>query len=156
MSWSLGLRHGDLYLDRGGLGVVTEANKLVQDLRCALLEPRGHDRFHPAYGSLLDGGIDEYGNNAASLIGESDWEYVATQVRAEISRITSLYQAQQVERSKNDRMKYGNSTLSPQELLFEVGSVSISQAQDSMMVYVTLVTGSGTQIPIEIPITNKS
>lgn len=155
MSWSLGLKHGDLFLDRGGYATTTGPNKLVQDLRCALLEERGHDPHHPEFGSLIDGGVDEYGHYVSTLIGDDDWDFVAMRVDGEIRRISALHQQAQIERSKRDRGTYGQSTLIPDELLLEVKSVTMQQAQDSLMVSVVLQTGDSREIAINVPITNQ-
>jgi hypothetical protein len=154
MSWSLELRNGDLALSGTRLGQATGAQKLVQDLRCAILEPRGHDDMHPTFGSTIDGGLDEYGREIESVIGASDWEFVAARVQNEIRRIGQEYQRQQVTRSKNDRYKYGESTLTPGEMLLGLGGIVLLQVQDALVVQVTLTTGNGREIPITVPVAN--
>jgi hypothetical protein len=154
MSWSLHLRNGDLALGGTRLGQVTGAQKLVQDLRCALLEPRGWDDAHPTYGSLLDGGRDDNGIEVASIVGTSNWERIALRVEGEIRRITALYQRMQLARAQQDRYTYGESTLSPDELLLNVTAVNMYQAQDTLLVRVTLQTGTGLATQIDIPISN--
>jgi hypothetical protein len=153
MSWSLQLRNGDLALGGTQLGTVTGPQKLVQDLRCALLEPRGWDDAHPSYGSLLDGGRDDNGADMASVIGTSNWERISLRVEGEIRRICALQQQAQLDRAKNDRYTYGESTLAPNELLVRVSSVSMFQAQDTLLARVTLETGTGNVAEIDIPVT---
>jgi hypothetical protein len=69
MSWSLRIQNGDLMLDGTNLGRATGSAKLIQDLRCAILEKMGTDDLHPEYGSLLDGGRDESGDVQPGYIG---------------------------------------------------------------------------------------
>lgn len=152
MSWSLELRNGDLTVGGARLGQATGPQKLVQDLRCALLEHRGHDEFHPEYGSLIDGGVDEYGVEAPSIIGQDDWSRVTMRVEAEIRRICLSHQQTQVLRAKADRVIYGESTLTNDEVLLAVESVEMQQAEDKLMVRVTLNTGDEQPVIIDVPV----
>lgn len=154
MTWSLRLQNGDLSTEGARLGQVTGGQKLVQDLRCALLERRGLDDLHPSFGSLIDGGVDEFGQETPSLIGSVDWERAVTRVEGEIRRIASDHQARQVARAENDRHRYGESTLSNSELLLSVRGVEMTQAQDKLMVRVGLETASGEQFSVDVPITD--
>lgn len=156
MSWSLELRGGDLTLGGAKLGQTTGLNKLVQDLRCALLEPRGFDNLHPSFGSLIDGGIDENGIQVGTIIGGSQWEFAINRIENEIRRVAAFHQQRQAERSKNDRLQYGESTLSNEELLLNISSVSFSQAQDKLMVNVQLQTGQGQEVTISVPVADSS
>lgn len=155
MSSSLAVHNGDLFLSRGGFATVTNSSKLVQDLRLALLESRGFDDMHPEFGSLLDGGLDQYGNYVNSTIGETNWSFIAMTVEGEIRRVAKEHQVKQLQRSKNDRLTLGRSTLDPGELLLEIQSIRMVQAQDSLSVNVTLITGSDQEISLDIPITNQ-
>jgi hypothetical protein len=155
MSWSLQLRNGDLALGGASLGTVMGGTKLVQDLRCALMERRGHDDAHPTFGSNIDGGRDEYGNEVPSLIGSSNWNLIALRVQTEINRICAEHQAGQLERSRNDRIHYGRSTLDPSELLVEVSSVDMFQTEDKLLAHVVLSTGNGSTTAIDIPLSNE-
>lgn len=152
MSWSLELRNGDLALGGSRLGQVTGAQKLVQDLRCKILEPRGNDDMHTSLGSTIDGGIDELGNDIASVIGIADWEYVSLRIQNEIRRITNEHQRVQLARAQDDRYRYGESTLLNTELLVDVTSIQFNQVADTLFVQVQLVTGQGDTIPVIIPI----
>lgn len=152
MSWSLQLRNGDLALSGNRLGQVTGAPKLVQDLRCAILEPRGTDDAHPKYGSLIDGGRDDKGNEVRSLIGESDWDLIALRIESEIRRIGSDHQQRQIERAKRDRFTYGQSTLVNDELLADIEHIDMFQAQDRLLVSVTVKTGQNQTFTIDVPI----
>lgn len=152
MSWSLQLRNGDLATSGARLGQVTGGTKLVQDLRCALLERRGTDDMHPTFGSLIDGGRDEFGNEVDSIIGSSNWQRIAMRVEGEIRRICAEHQQRQVDRAQDDRLRFGESTLTNDELLVKVESVQMSQAQDTLWVSVVLSTGAGRTTTIDVPV----
>lgn len=155
MSWSLKLRNGDLVTGGARLGVVTGADKLVQDFRCALLTERGSNGYHQSFGSVIDGGVTEAGDQIVSIIGSNDWERAALRVEGEIRRIASDYQSQQLRRAQKDRYTYGESTLSNSELLLEISDVDMVQAQDTLFVRVTITTGAGDTIPLNVPVTNQ-
>jgi hypothetical protein len=157
MSWSLQIRNGDLALDGNRLGQVTGTQKLVQDLRCAILEPRGHDDMHPTFGSLIDGGYDDNGRYVESVIATTDWSRAALQIRSEIQRLASDHQRRQVSRSTSDRRTFGESTLGVGELLVDILDIDMVQAADDptkLIVTVTLQVGNGDSLTIDIPITN--
>lgn len=151
MSWSLQLRNGDLTIGGASLGVVTNQAKLVQDLRCAILERMGTDPDHPWFGSLIDGGRLN-GVEQPSLIATTNWNVAALTIEAEIRRIVGQYQTQQINRSQADRTSYGKPTLTPEELLMNVANIEFFQAQDNLLCRVTLVTGAGTELPINVPL----
>lgn len=152
MSWSLQIRNGDLALGGAQFGQVTGQTKLVQDLRCALLESRGHDDMHPLFGSMIDGGYDEFGVYHESLISSTNWQRAALQIESEIRRICLDHQRRQLERARQDRNQYGESTLSPAELLLQVADIDMVQAQDRLLVTVHIVTGNNNTVAINIPV----
>jgi hypothetical protein len=156
MSWSLQIRNGDLSVSGAKLGTVTGGSKLAQDLRCALLTERGSDDLHPTFGSLIDGGRNDAGDWVQSLIGSTDWELIAMRVEAEIRRICLDQQARQVFRAQQDRMVYGQSTLSNDELLLQVDSVQMFQAQDTMMVRVSIITGTGQKQTVDVAVSDQT
>lgn len=108
--------------------------------------------MHPSFGSLIDGGIDEAGREVASIIGTDRWEFAALQIQSEIRRIAALHQARQTERAKADRLAYGESTLENAELLYQVSNIDMVQAQDRLLVTVTLQNGRGEQFSFDVPI----
>jgi hypothetical protein len=154
MSWSLALRNGDLALGGTQLATVTSSRKLVQDLRCALLEPMGTDDLHPSFGSLIDGGRKPDGTMVPSLIGSHNWRRAAIEVRAEINRIADEHRRRQLMRAREDQFTYGKPTLDPGELLIQITDLRMVQVQDSLVVNVTLKVGNGTTHEINIPISN--
>lgn len=155
MSWSLQIRNGDLVSDGAQLAQVTNQNKLVQDLRCAILERKGHDDMHPSFGSLIDGGRDDQGYWVDSLIGEDEIEFVVAQVEADLRRLAADHQARQIARAENDRMTYGQSTLNNGELLHSVTGINFVQSQDKLLVTVSLQTGTGQTINLDVPVTTQ-
>src|SRR5215210_2858194 len=115
MSWSLELRNGDLTLSGTRLGQVVGSQKLVQDLRCAIMEQRGHDDMHPKFGSTIDGGRDDQGREVSGVVGLIDWDYAALTIQSEVQRIAGEYQRRQLARAQDDRYRFGESTLSAGE-----------------------------------------
>lgn len=155
MTWSLKIRNGDLALDGTNLAQTTGPYKLVQDLRCAILEKMGTDDLHPDFGSLLDGGRMPDGTEAQSVIGSTSWEEVALIVESEIMRITNQLQRRQVARGEADRHVYGRSMQTPNELLQQVSSIDMLQQQDHLVVRVALETGSGQTQVLDLPVASE-
>jgi hypothetical protein len=141
MSWSLQVNNGDLVLNGAQFGTVTDENKLVQDFRHFILEKMGTDPSYPWYGSLLDGGVKPNGQVVESVIAGTDWGHLKLRIEAEIRRIASLYQNQQVERAKRDRDRYNRSTLSLGEVLAAVNSIDFSQNADALTITIHLQSG---------------
>lgn len=156
MSWSLQLQNGDLALSGASLATVTDTNKLTQDLRCALVEHMGDDDMHPTYGSLIDGGVTPSGQVIPSVIGMTDVQEVATTIQSEIQRIAAAYQAQQLNRAKDDQVTYNRVSLTPAEVLLSVSDISFIQETDSLLVTITLSTAAGEDITVALPILTNS
>jgi hypothetical protein len=151
MSWSLQLRAGDLATGGASFGIVSDQAKLVQDLRCAILERMGTDPDHPWFGSLIDGGRLN-GVEQESLIATTDWNVAVLAVESEIRRIVDQYQKAQIVRSEQDRISYGKPTLTPGELLMGVSGIEFFQAQDNLLCRIALTTGADSVIPINVPL----
>lgn len=152
MSWSLHLKNGDLALGEARYGAVTGPAKLVQDLRCALLERIGTDPQHPSFGSSLDGGRLPDGTELPSLIGRKDWARVIVEVESEIRRIERNHQARQVSRIEADKFTYGRPTLTPSEILVAIDGIDAVQVGDTLLVRVSLQTGGDQNYVIDIPV----
>lgn len=148
------MRNGDLALGGNQLAQVTGSQKIVQDLRCAFLEHRGHDDMHPTFGSLLDGGLDDQGVEVSSLIGESDWNLIGLRVSSEIRRVIATYQKQQAARAKDDRIRFGQSTLSNSELVASIDDIDLQQTADKLMVTITLTTGASDTFAVTLPLSS--
>lgn len=151
MSWSLQLRNGDLTVDGARFGTTTNQAKLVQDLRCAILERMGTDEDHPWFGSLIDGGRLN-GVEQESIIATDDWNIAVLAVESEIRRIVGQYQSQQIVRSEQDRSVYGKPTLTPPEILMGLGGIQFFQAQDNLLCRITLITGADTELNLNVPL----
>lgn len=143
MSWSLQIQNGDLALGGSGFGTVSGSDKIIQDLRCALLESLGNDTMHPTYGSILDGGVGADGTVYPGVIGQINDQTSATLVQAELQRIVKIYQGQQITRNNSDIAVYSKSTLTADEAVLNITNVNIQRVADSMLVGATLVTGAG-------------
>jgi hypothetical protein len=151
MSWSLQLRGGDLVIGGSTFGTVTGSEKLIQDLRCAILERMGTDEDHPWFGSLIDGGRLN-GVDQPSIIATDNWNMAVLAVESEIRRIVDQYQKAQIIRTERDRTTYGKPTLHPGEILMGVGSIEFYQAQDNLLCRVTLITGTDVEITVNVPL----
>ncbi len=155
MSWSLQLRHGDLALNGTSLATARGGDKLIQDLRCALLERMGTDPMHEDYGSLIDGGRRSDGTEVQSLIGGNHWDMIVLTVESEILRIATQQQHSQLARAQADQMKYGKTTLSGDEILASVQSVQVQQVQDKLVATVAIVTGFAEPQVLTIPLSSE-
>lgn len=123
------LSGGDLVLRAGRFATVSGHQKISQDLRCALLEPVGNDRFHPAFGSLID-----------SYIGgllDSDTEFL---VRQEVARVVNNYVAVQQDRIARDGQQGVKSRFAAAEIVAAVTDIKLTPLDDSLSVLVSLQT----------------
>lgn len=152
MSWSLELRNGDLTAGGARLGTVTGNQKLIQDLRCWILERMGTDNLHPGYGSLIDGGRTPQGATYSSLIGESHVEFAAAEIESDLNRIIQDYQRAQLARVKGERLNNHPVSLTPGEVLLEINGINFEMTEDRLRVSVSLLTGSGDDVHIDVPL----
>lgn len=145
MSYSFHLSQGDLNpAGHNGAAIVTGQNKLIQDLRNALLEPRGTDPANPAYGSTLDGGLNPDGSVTATNIGEPITRERMARIEAEVRRVLSTHQTEQLERIKRENAKYGGkTTVTPAELLHDIVSVDTVSIMDTVLVRCNIRTQQG-------------
>jgi hypothetical protein len=142
MTWSLKLNpDGDLSLGGKGLGTVTNEAKLVQDLRCELLEKKGTNKFNPDFGSSLD----------EDLIANS--ETVQLDIESHISEVVGKYQTRQLNRAKLDKLSWGKATLTPAEVLLNYSIADIAQYETTVSVNVLLTTAAHNPNSYPIPLT---
>lgn len=153
MSWSLGLQNGDLTLGNASYGTITGEKKLVQDLRCYLLEQMGTDDMHPDYGSLINGGRLANGTIIRGSIGKLNNSFAEADITSEINRIIGLYQARQLERAKDDRLTYGKTTFTRGEILLSVSQINVTHRLDSLYINLVLLTGDKTSLDLNIDLT---
>jgi|GEM_PF-2387019 len=150
MTWSLKLQNGDLTFDGGHLSTVDNEEKMIQDLRCQLLEKMGFDDMHPEYGSLIDGGETTDGIVYNSIIADDDIEMVKLRIQSEIMRVVSSYQNRQLDRAKADKMLYGKQSLTPREIVSSVNSINFIENLDQLIVNISLSTTQNQAQTIEL------
>jgi hypothetical protein len=139
------------------MGTVRGAQKLIQDLRVALLSPRGDDPLHPDFGSLLNGGIDELGNTNPGVIGAVINADTLLGIESEIRRVLNEYSIQQQSRLYEEMNNYGGqTTFSPDELLASIDSIDTTQVNDVVVVSVNIRTTDGTLIQIVRPVSDSA
>ena len=103
---TLALDHGDLVVGSTGYAMIDGVPKVLQDVRCALLEPLGNDRFHPGFGSSLD-----------SFVGSMQDEMVISEVQGEVRRVLDQYAAVQRDRLERDALSGARSRYKTADVL---------------------------------------
>lgn len=154
MSWSFQIKNGDLtFAGPGGFATVSGTNKLVQDLRHWLLEPRGTDPMHPEFGSTLDGGELADGTVVASTIGGLFTTDDLLAIESEIRRILNAYQLIQAQRLTRETMQFGGkNTFSAGEILRTVNDVKVEQLGDTAVVTIAITTANGNNLQFIQPL----
>lgn len=151
MSWSLRIRNGDLAIDGDRLEIITAEQKLIQDLKCHILEQMGNDDTHPSFGSLIDGGRKPDGRLVEGVIGRVDWDFVRLEVEQDLQRIFSEHQAKQLSRAKADSQVFGRTTLTAGEVLISVKDLKMVLRATTMIILVTLQTAANSFTEINAP-----
>lgn len=126
MSYSFAVAEKDIQLKGSHVGLVYGRPKLIQDMTLWLTERYRSDRFHSNYGSVLD-----------SFIGDVMDRMTAHEVEAEVYRVLQNYQTVQYRRMQDDP-----TSLSPEEVLVEVEDVNAKVDFDSVVVVISIVTGT--------------
>lgn len=153
MSKSLTITNGDLAVSSRNFDVVNGINKLKQDLHLHILERLGTDPSTPGYGSVLDGGRDEQGNEIPSFIGQLMSEERAADARADVLRIVTRYQQDQLEKMKREAIRFrGQHTLESGEVIHRIDSVVSRIFGTTIIVQVVLTTLSNQSLRLTIPI----
>lgn len=142
MSWSLRLQNGDFVPSGGSYALAQNETKLVQDLRCWILEELGDDPFHPTYGSKING--DE-------VIGQQT-QFAVIELEGEIRRIVTELQKQQIARARREQLTQGKVTLSRGEVLISLSGIELVQNQDRLSAKLSLITGDENYFTFEIPL----
>lgn len=135
MSISLKVVNGDLSITAGKFDLVQGTDKLKQDLTLWLTEKYRDDRFHPTYGSILDGYIG----------GVIDAEETVVRVQSEALRVLSNYQQIQIARFKEVPSKF-----QPSELLQSVNGVEVSLSYDKVVVLIRITTAARTTTTVSV------
>lgn len=123
------LRGGDLVIQSGGYAMATGHDKIHQDLRGAMLEPVGNDRFHPAFGSQID-----------RFIGGIADTMTAFKVRQEVGRILSNYVAIQQDRISRDIQQGTKSRFLASEVIANIDDIQVDIVADSVSLTVRIRT----------------
>lgn len=153
MSYSLQVRSGDLNPSGGQVATVSGVQKLVQDLRCMLLEPRGTDPLHPEYGSLLNGGIDEIGRTQPGVIGTTISSETMLGIESEIRRVVNQHMIDQQSQLFDEVNSYnGQTTLSNDEIIAAIDGIDATSIGDVVVVSVKLRTADNTILEIVRPV----
>jgi hypothetical protein len=154
MTYSLDIRSGDISLDGpGGFAVVKGHDKLIQDLRCWLLEEIGNDPMHPELGSALDGGVLPDGTIIETTIGNIITKKAALDLENELRRVIGVYQTQQLAKIRSEQMTYGGIYhLDPGEILLGISDIQVVQSGATLVARVTLRTADSVLIPLALPV----
>ena len=138
------LSNGDLVLGKSNrLEIVSDEDKLIQDLKCWLLEPYGTGFMTPNFGSFL-----EY-PGPRGIVGRQIGTQTEAELSSEIDRILSLYQAAQQEKIKLARYNNNLNIFSRREILNRIKDIVISingTRIDAYNVKITIETASGSEL----------
>jgi phage baseplate assembly protein W len=134
---TLRLSEGDLTLRGRAFAETSGTGKVQQDLRGALAEPIGNDRFHPGWGSTLERFV------AAFATEDTDFE-----VRAEVNRVISNYAAVQRDKIEADIYSDGDTRFSTNEVLSAISGVTTTVRGDRISVDIQLRTASGETVAL--------
>lgn len=126
---TLRLRHGDLVPGSGGVETVTGAPMLIQDMRAALGEPMGNDRFHPGWGSVID-----------EFIGAPLDEATRFDVEQEVNRVVGNYMAVQEDNLRRDAMSDRAPRYSSADVIAQVREVKVEARQDRIGITIVIET----------------
>lgn len=153
MTWSLALKNGDLSLGTShGFETVDNEHKLVQDLRCNLLERLGEDPLHPDFGSTLDGGVTPDGVKHNGFIGEINNDMTQLEIQSEVTRVINNYQERTLMRAKSDKVNYGKATLTQGEVLYALNDVKIQNYFDQINIMVKFTSGSAQTQTLDVTV----
>lgn len=134
---------GDLVIGPGRRADMVEGEeKLLQDLSLWLMEPLGVGETTPSFGSQLP-----------DLIGQADPNTLTLEVQTEVSRLLSLYQANQLERLRSDRDAGLLSNWTKAELLDEIVDVSaITDGLDRVLVTAKIRNAVGATVDLSLSV----
>ena len=136
---SFKIADGDLVVSARRVEMVTNEDKLVQDLSLWLRKPIGSDFTAPNFGSTL-----------LSLIGAADAREQRFDAESEVLRVLALYQATQFEKVKSAIDNGTASVYSRRELLNEIRGVNSSVDQDTVTIVATIATAQGRDISLPV------
>jgi len=134
---SLAISNGDLVIGASGHATVSGSAKVKTDLRLALLESYGIDRFHPGWGSVLK-----------DFVGETAVRSIANEVQTEITRVVNAYAEVRWDLWRKVRSGRLQASFSTGEVIEDVPSVQVVQSYDTFLIRVSLRTLSGEQLTL--------
>lgn len=137
MMKQLKLRNGDLVLGTGGFVTLTGTERIIQDLGALVREVMGTDRFHPAWGTILQDYLGGYQDEEAAML-----------VRGEIARVVQNYIVMQSTQIIKDRDLGLRSRYAPEEIISSVRSIETQAVGDRLNVKVSVGTMSGQTVDI--------
>lgn len=138
---TLRLQHGDLVPGPGGLETVTGPDMLIQDLRGALGEPLGNDRFHPGWGSV----IDDY-------VGLPLDEGTAFEIEQEVNRVIGNYMAVQDEYLRRDQTSGRAPRYTTDDVIAAVSGVDVKYRHDHASITIGIQTMSRSEAAVQLEI----
>lgn len=132
------LEGGDLVVGASSdYQMITDAAKVQQEVRCALVEPLGNDRFHPGWGSTI-----------SDLVGEPVTPFLRTQVLSEVNRVVGNYAAVQKDKVETDSLSGSSTRFSTSEIVAAVRGVSVASRFETMKVRVAIGTLAGSTVTV--------
>lgn len=147
------LSNGDLALGRSNrIDTVAGHQKLLQDLRCWLLEPYGTGFMTPNFGSFLT----ETGSRG--FIGKPIGAETKAELMSEIQRVLTLFQAAQQERIKIAKMNNTLNLYSRKEILNQIVDIQVNDlipTYDGYTVKIVLQTADGANLNVDAILGNQ-
>lgn len=131
------IRNGDLVVGPEGFETIDGPAKVGQDLRMAVGEPLGNDRFHPGWGSTLD--------NMIGGLADADSAAAAQQ---EVTRVVSNYVQVQRAMMQADLTAGVRSRFSTGEVIASVDSIKATPRTDAVAVQVVIKTANATTVAV--------
>jgi phage baseplate assembly protein W len=137
----LALADGDLVVTPAGHKTISGAARITQDLRCALIEPLGNDRFHRDWGSII-----------RSYIGQTLTEEVALLVESEANRVLQNYVLVQRAQVLGDFTAQRASRYDTSDVVRAIQDIRVQINFDTVTVFVVLVTQANQRVTIPLTV----
>lgn len=118
--------------------MLVKTPKVEQDLRCALIEPLGNDRFHPGWGSSLTEFIAQPLDPALELT-----------VTTEVNRVLGNYAAVQRDKIEADMYSNAETRFTTEEVLASVLGVKTTTDRDGLRIQIGVATASGDVVTVD-------
>lgn len=126
---TLALTQGDLTLAQGGYQLFTGVDRIRQDLRLALQDEFGTDRFHPGWGSIV-----------MRYIGNVLTSQLQALVRAEVNRVINNYCTIQQAEVLADSVVDVAGRFTTSDVVRSIVSITATAHQDRIDIAVVLET----------------